>query len=149
MADHFDPRINSVAKLYDEYLAQERIAHGQVAATDEGRQAAQKALLALQPRIREVIELANTEFLRLKFDRLVTATIRVLPIMAIALFVFLVSTHRDDRTERQLDNPIVLQIPWGAQVEAAMQRAGLEQKCFAPTRPLLLQCRKKPAYAPG
>jgi hypothetical protein len=110
---------------------------------------ANKALDALQQRITDALDLSNTEYLRLKFERLVCITKCVLPAIALLLALFFVFVHTDDRTEKQLAKPILLQIPWGAGVEAAMKKAGLDEKCYAPTRPQLLQLSEKSGLRAG
>jgi hypothetical protein len=140
--------INTVGTLYAEYQNQTAIANDQNR-TAADRAAANTALEALQPRIREIIELANTELLRLKFEALVRATMWVLPLIGAPLFVFLIYTHHDDQTEKQLSQPAFLQIAWGAGVEAALKKAGLDEKCYAPDRPRLLQVSEKSGLRAG
>lgn len=148
MAGHYNPTIDTVEKLYGEYQKQTAIANDKDKSADD-RQKANIAIAALQPRIREIIELANTELLRLKFDALVRATMCVLPFIGAALFIFLISSHRDDQTEKQLSRPMLLQIAWSANVEAALKKAGLEEKCYAPERPQLLQVSEKSGLRAG
>jgi hypothetical protein len=148
MAGHYNASINSVEKLYDEYLKQITIANDKEKSADE-RQKANAAIAALQPRIREIIELANTELLRLKFEALVRATTLVLPLIGAALFVFLVYTHHDEQTEKQLNQPMLLQIAWNADVEAALKKAGLAEACYAPNRPQFLQVSEKSGLRAG
>jgi hypothetical protein len=51
--------------------------------------------------------------------------------------------------EKQLSKPVLLQIAWGAGVEAALKKAGLEEKCYAPNRPQLLQLSEKSGLRAG
>jgi hypothetical protein len=148
LRDEYPPELHSVQNLYDQYMQRVRI-------VNDGnrpqavRDQAQAELDELQPYVNETVELLSTEFLRLKFDRLVHRTMYVLPFMAAALFGFLVFIHTDDQTEKQLARPMFLQIPWSADVETALKEAGLEQKCYAPDRPQLLQVSEKSGLRAG
>jgi len=148
MAGHYNPAINSVEKLYAAYQNQTAIANDQTKSAAD-RETANAHLKGLQPRITEIIELANTELLRLKFDALVRTTTFVLPFIGAALFVFLVYTHHDDQMEKQLSQPTFLQIAWSADVEAALKKAGWDEKCYAPDRPRLLQVSEKSGLRAG
>ena len=106
---HYPPAIDGVDKLYNEYRDQASIANDP-ARSQQDRDEAIAVLRELQRRIREVIEVTNTEYLRVKFDLLLRRTQRALPVVAIALFVFLISSHKDDATEKQLAKPVLLQI---------------------------------------
>lgn len=148
MRDYYAPPIGTVRDLYDEYVRQAHIANDSNA-VQQDRDRARRAISELQPRVREIIELSNTEFLRLKFDWMVWTTTFTLPFIGASLFAFLVLSHRDDQTEKQLAKPILLQIPWSANVEAAMKKAGLDEKCYASTRPKLLQLSEKSGLRAG
>jgi hypothetical protein len=63
----------------------------------------------------------------------------VLPGVGAALFVFLVSTHKEDATEKLLKKPALMSIPWSADVESVLKAAGMSEKCYAKVRPQLLQ----------
>jgi hypothetical protein len=168
---HFPAVIGTVQRLYAEYVLQTANANNaqtqlnalqqavqtpavlqQAVDARNALQEANRRLKGLQPRIRDVIELSNTEFLRLKFESLVRASawnIVLLFIGGAALFVFLISTHRDDQTEKQLSKPVLLQIEWSAGVEAALKKAGMDEKCYAPDRPKLLQLSEKSGLRAG
>jgi hypothetical protein len=148
MANYLSPRVGTVEALHLEYLKQSRIANDPASSDDEKKQA-NTLLTALQPRVKQIIELSNTEFLRRKFDALVSCTKRVLLVILASLFVFLIAIHRDDQTEKQLANPVLLQIPWNASVEAAMKKAGMDEKCYAQNRPKLLQLSEKSGLRAG
>lgn len=148
MRDYFPKPIDTVRGLYDEYLKQVTIANDNHA-HEQDREKARKAVAELQPRVRDIIELSNTEFLRLKFDWMVTTTTFTLPFIGASLFIFLVTIHRDDQIEKQLAKPILLQIPWNGGVEAAMKKAGMEEKCYVTSRPKLLQLSEKSGLRAG
>jgi hypothetical protein len=141
-------KLASVEGLYEEFERYTNIANDKHKSHAE-REHANEQLDKLQPRVRDAIELSNTEYLRLKFDRMVRVTVGVLPVIGIALFIFLISTHSNDQTEKQLAEPTFMQIAWSADVEAALQRAGLDQKCYAPDRPRLLQVSEKSGLRAG
>jgi hypothetical protein len=146
--DQFPPDINTVQKVGEEYSRQTAIANNPNS-TDAARGDAVEALDELEPRITAIIEISNTELLRLKFNSLVRSTTFVLPLIGASLFVFLVSTHRDDQTEKQLAKPILMQIPWNATVEAVLKKAGLDAKCYATAPPKLLQLSEKSGLRAG
>lgn len=148
MSKYISSRVGTVEALHAEYLKQSHVANNPAAKDDE-KIKAERLLAALQPRVRQIIELSNTEFLRRKFDALVRSTKRVLLVILGSLFAFLIAIHRDDRAEKQLAQPILLQIPWNANVEAAMKKAGLDEKCYVPTRPSLLQLSEKSGLRAG
>jgi hypothetical protein len=138
LRDRDPPPINSLAGLYREYRDQTAIANN--AALPEAELAqANHTLGELLPRIREAIEIANTEYLRIKFDWLVRITVLVLPVIGASLFIFLISTHKDDATEKALAKPKALKIPWSADVESVLVKAGLPAKCFSGPPPQFLQ----------
>jgi hypothetical protein len=146
LTGHYPPIIDTVEKLYQVYREKTAIANNP-AATD--RAAAITFLGELQPRIKEIIEITNTEYLRLKFDDLVRRTTATLPIVGIALFGFLMTSHKDDETEKALKKPVFLQIAWSADIEAALKNAGLEPKCFVKKTPHLLQLSEKSGLRAG
>lgn len=148
MRDYYAPPIGTVKDLYQEYVKQAHVVNDS-RASQQDRERATRAIGELQPSVREIIELSNTEFLRLKFDWMVHTTTLLLPLIGLALFVFLISIHRDDQMEKQLDYPIVLQVPWNANVEAAMKKAGMEEKCYVTSRPKLLQVTEKSGLRAG
>src|SRR5579862_6574535 len=141
----------TVEGRYGEFVRNTRIANK--AANTDAEKAAQKAandaLDELQQRITDSIELANSEYLRLKFDRMICITKCVLPAIAIVLALFFAFIHTDDRTEKQLAHPMFMQIAWSADVEGALKKAGLDEKCFAPNRPQLLQVSEKSGLRAG
>lgn len=148
MAHYISPLVGTVEALHTEYLRQSRVANDPASSDDQKRDA-KNLLAALRPRVTQIIELSNTEFLRRKFDALIRSTKLVLVVILASLFVFLIAIHRDDQTEKQLANPVLLQIPWSANVEAAMKKAGLDEKCYAQTRPKLLQLSEKSGLRAG
>ncbi|HEY1982829.1 MAG TPA: hypothetical protein VGH13_22350 [Xanthobacteraceae bacterium] len=148
MANYISPVVGTVEALHREYLKQSHILNNPNSRDDE-KSLASTRLAALQPRVKQIIELSNTEFLRGKFDALIICTKRVLVLILGSLFAFLIAIHRDDQTERQLADPILLQVPWNASVEAAMKKAGMDEKCFAQTRPQLLQLSEKSGLRAG
>jgi hypothetical protein len=145
---HYPPAIGSVEQLYNEYRNQASIANDPGRPQQE-RDAATAVLGELQPRIREVIEVTNTENLRLKFDSLLRTTLRTLPVVGIALFVFLISSHKDDATEKPLVKPVLLQIPWSADIESQLKKAGLPAKCYLKDPPQLLHISEKSGLRAG
>jgi hypothetical protein len=148
MANYISPVVGTVEALHREYLKQSHILNNPNSRDDE-KNLARTRLAALQPRVKQIIELSNTEYLRGKFDALIICTKRVLVFILGSLFAFLIAIHRDDQTERQLANPILLQVPWNASVEAAMKKAGMDEKCYAQTRPQLLQLSEKSGLRAG
>ena len=100
-------------------------------------------------RIREILEICNTEFLRLRFDNLVRRTTYILPLIGVALFVFLVASHKEEGTDKTLVNPALMQIAWNADIEKALKKAGLDDRCFAKTRPQFLQLSEKSGLRAG
>lgn len=144
-------KLATIEGRYHEFVEQTRIVNkpAKSHAEKEDRKNANDALDELQPRINDAIEFANTEYLRLKFDRMIFRTKAVLPLLAIVLALFFVLIHTDDRTEKQLANPVLLQVSWNAEVEAAMKKAGLDEKCFVPERPQLLQVSEKSGLRAG
>jgi hypothetical protein len=145
---HYPPAIDSVEKLYKEYRDQASIANDP-ARSQPDRDAASAVLGELQPRIREVIEVTNTENLRLKFDSLLRTALRSLPVVGIALFVFLISSHKDDATEKSLSKPVLLQIAWSAEIESELKKAGLPANCYLKDPPRLLQVSEKSGLRAG
>ncbi len=145
---NYRPPIATVENLYTESRRQTQIANDPTS-TPVDQQKANQALDALQPRIREVIEISNTEFRRLKFESLVRVTKCVLFVIVPTLFVFLVSTHRDDQMEKPLAKPIPIRIAWSADTDSALKKAGLDEKCYAPSRPQLLQLSEKSGMRAG
>jgi hypothetical protein len=83
----YPPEIAIVERLYQQYQQQTEIANDARRTAGE-RDAANEELDELQPRVREILELSNTEFLRLKFETLVRSTTIVLPVIGVALFIF-------------------------------------------------------------
>lgn len=148
LSDEYPDELSDVGKLYGQYAQRVRIVNDQHQTQDQQEQA-RTELDELAAYVAETVELLNTEFLRLKFERLVRKTMCVLPFMAVALFAFLVFLHRDDQTETQLARPVLLEVPWSADVEAAMRKAGLDEKCFVPERPRLLQISEKSGLRAG
>jgi hypothetical protein len=148
MRDYYKAPIGTVEDLFHEYVTQARIANDSNAGQPE-QDRAQKAIGELQPSVRKIIELSNTEFLGLKFNWMVRTTTFVVPLIGAVLFAFLIATHRDDQTEKQLAKPILLQVAWSADVEAAMKKAGLDEKCYVPERPRLLQLSEKSGLRAG
>ncbi len=148
LLDEYPRELASVEDLFEQYSQRTRILNDEHATQAQGDQA-QTELDELEPYVTETIELLNTEFLRLKFERLVRRTIYVLPGMALAPFAFLVFIHRDDQTEKQLAKPMLLQVPWSGEIEAAMKKAGLDEKCYVPSRPYLLQVSEKSGLRAG
>jgi hypothetical protein len=140
--------IATIEGLYQDYEAQTEIVNDPQSTADEQKDA-NDTLDQLQLRMTEAHEVFNTQFLQLKFNWMVRVTTCVLPAIGIALFVFLISTHSDDRTEKQLAHPMFMQIAWSADVEAALKKAGLDEKCFAPNRPQLLQVSEKSGLRAG
>jgi hypothetical protein len=143
----YPAQIDTVAKLYARYTNDTAALNN--AASDAERKAAQQALGELQPYIKEVVELCSTENMRLKFERMVARSKVVLPGIAIALFVFLVSSHKDTDTEKLLAKPNWLEIPWSADSEDVLKKAGLDVSCFAKTRPRLVQISEKAGLRAG
>jgi hypothetical protein len=149
MDGHYDTRIDTVGKLYNEYRNQIGIAND-ARRPQQDRDDANGVLQELQPRIREIIELTGTEQLRLKFDSLLRATLSILPIVGFALFIFLMSSHKEDATtEKQLAKPVLLQLAWSADIEDLLKKGGMPAKCFAKTTPRLLQISEKSGLRAG
>jgi hypothetical protein len=138
----------TVEGRYEEFLKQTRIRNNKHSSHQQ-KNDANARLLELQPRITDAIELSNTEYLRLKFDQMVCRTRGVLLGIAFVLTVFFIFIHTDDQTEKQLAHPMFMQIAWSADVEAALKKAGLDEKCFAPNRPHLLQVSEKSGLRAG
>jgi hypothetical protein len=138
----------TVEGRYAEFLKQTRIRNNKHSSHQQKNDATDR-LLELQQRITDASELSNTEYLRLKFDRMVCRTTGVLPGIAIVLAVFLIFIHTEDQTEKQLARPMFMQIAWSGDVEAALKKAGLDEKCFAPNRPQLLQVSEKSGLRAG
>lgn len=142
----------SLEGLYAEFERRtEAVTH---AATDPNttvfqRQLGNAALGRIQPYVREAIELANTQLLRLKFNQMLRRMRVALFVIGAALFVFLISLHTDTQTEKQLAQPTFLQVPWNAEVEAALTEAGLKPECFAHDPPQLLQVSEKSGLRAG
>lgn len=145
---HYPPAIDSVEKLYMEYRDQAAIAND-AKRSKHDRNAASDVLAELQPRIREVIEVTNTENLRLKFESLLRTMLFTLPVVGIALFVFLISSHKDDATEKPLAKPVLLQIAWSAEIESELKKAGLPAKCYLKDAPHMLQVSEKSGLRAG
>ncbi|WP_315830889.1 hypothetical protein [Bradyrhizobium prioriisuperbiae] len=138
LAGHYPPGIDTIETLYGEYLDQTAIVNNP-AKSDQQRTDAAGVLGELQPRIREVIEITNTEHLRLKFDRMVRATSYALPIIGLSLFAFLTLSHKDDATEKALKKPSLLQIAWSGDVEEVLKKAGMPSSCYMSTPPKWIQ----------
>ncbi|HLH91524.1 MAG TPA: hypothetical protein VKX28_23990 [Xanthobacteraceae bacterium] len=138
IAGQYPAAIGTMGRLHHRYVELTRIVNDP-AIPELLRNDAESELDELQPRIKEVMELANTQFLRLRFEKLEKTTIWVLPGIGFALFIFLVSTHKEDATEKLLRKPIVMSIPWSTDVEGVLKAAGMSEKCYAKVRPRLLQ----------
>lgn len=145
---HYPPDIGSVEKLYTEHHNQAAIANDPNRPKN-ARDAASAVLVELQPRIREVIEVTNTENLRLKFESLLRTTLCTLPVVGIALFVFLISSHKDDATEKPLAKPVLLQLAWNVEIESELKKAGLPAKCYLKDAPRMLQISEKSGLRAG
>lgn len=149
MDGHYDSRIDTVEKPYNEYRNQIGIAND-ARRPQQDRDDANGVLQELQPRIREIIELTSTEQLRLKFGSLLHATLSILPIVGFALFIFLMSSHKEDATtEKQLVEPVLLQLAWSANIEDILKKGGMPARCFADTTPRLLQISEKSGLRPA
>lgn len=148
LAAGYPPAINSIAKLYQTYLEQTRITND-LSKPQAERDAASEKLGRLQPYLREVIEITNTEFLRLKFDSMLRMTIRTLPFVGAALFGFLVFSHKDDATEKALTKPQLLQLPWSADIESQLKKAGMQASCYLKEAPHFLQVSEKSGLRAG
>jgi hypothetical protein len=148
LAGSYPLDIDSVGKLHEKYREQISIANDSLA-TPEERDAAIALLGKLQPYIREVIEVTNTEYLRLKFDSMLRTTIYALPAVGVALFVFLISSHKDDGMERSLTKPALLPIPWSAEIEEQLKKAGMPASCYLKDPPRLLQISEKSGLRAG
>ena len=148
LAKHYPAGINTVEKLYQEYLDQTAIAND-AGKSDAERKQANSELEELQPRVKEVIELCNTEALRIRFDKLVTRTSNVLPFIGATLFIFLVFLSKEEGTEKILARPAIMQVPWNPATEASLKAAGLDAKCFAQARPLFVQLSERSGLRAG
>ena len=143
-----DPAVNTVEKLHRLYVAQSSIAND-TTKTQQERDDAAAVLLTLQPYIRETIEVTNTEYLRLRFDAMLRRTLYTLPFVGAALFVFLISSHKDDTTEKPLAKPVLLQVAWSAEIELQLNKAGMPANCYAKSPPRLLQLSEKSGLRAG
>ena len=142
-----DPAVNTVEKIYSLY---QRISEATNAAkTQAERDDAQAKLGTLQPYIREVIEVTNTEYLRQKFNVMLRRTLFTLPLVGAALFVFLIFSHKDDATEKPLAKPVLMQIAWSAELEQQLTKAGMPASCYAKEPPRLLQLSEKSGLRAG
>lgn len=148
LAGHYPPEIGTVDRLYQMYVDTTTIVNDQNRAKQE-RDKANQLLGELQPRIREILEICNTESLRLRFDNLVRRTTWILPLIGMALFVFLVASHKDEGMEKTLMKPVLMQVAWSADIEDILTKAGLDEKCFAKTRPRFLQLSEKSGLRAG
>ncbi len=148
MAQRDQGKLATVEGVYAEYERYTKIANDKHKPAHE-RQHANEQLDKLQPRVMEAIELSNTEYLRLKFDRMVRVTAGILPAIGIALFIFLIFTHSNDQTEQQLVHPVPIQIAWNAGVGAVLKKAGVDESCYTPTRPQFLQVSEKSGLRAG
>lgn len=86
----------------------------------------------------------------MKFDSLLHATLSILPIVGFALFIFLMSSHKEDATtEKHLVEPVLLQLTWSANIEDVLKKGGMPARCFADTTPRLLQISEKSELRAG
>ena len=138
MAGHYPKKIGTVADLYREYADTTEISNDGSAARAD-RDAADRLLAELEPRIREITELCATEHLSQKFKRLVQSMTVLLPFIGFVLFVCLISTHKDDGTEKLLPKPVPLHPVWGADIEGVLAAAGMKQDCYGTGGPLFVQ----------
>jgi hypothetical protein len=144
--DYYPPDINTVVTLRAEFDRQTHIVNTR---DGEAREEAEGELDELEPRVREVIELANTELLTERFDALVKLMKRALVAVGFCLVIFLVALHHDDPAEKQLVKPMPMAIAWNGDVEAVLKKAGLDEKCYVKTRPDLIQLSEKSGLRAG
>jgi hypothetical protein len=138
MAGHYPKGIDTVASLHAEYVAQTKISNDENE-TAGVRDVANGVLVELQPRIREVTELCSTEHLSRKLKSLIWRMTALLPFVGFVLFIFLISTHKDDGTEKLLAKPVTLHPAWSADIESALAKAGMKQDCYMGGGPMFVQ----------
>ena len=108
------------------------------AGTDAEKAQANAELTELQPRVREVIELCNTEYLRLKFDELRDTLFVCLALIGVASVVFSFAANPSKATEKPVPKPYLVRIDWVTDDDAALTGAGLNQSCFSKSHPAIL-----------
>jgi hypothetical protein len=139
---HYPPGINTVKRLYDEYVANTAITNDDQRSQND-RDEASAVLGELQPRIREVIELCSTERLQMKFEALKAGINFPLVVIAVALLAFLLFSHKEDATEKALAKPTILVLPRSDDVEMALNKAGLDPACYKTKLPQLVQIAER------
>ena len=105
--------------------------------------AAQKAqadleLKELEPRVHEVIELCNTEHLRLKFEEFRNSLFVCLALIGVASVIFSFAANPNKATEKPIEKPYLVRIAWMASDEAALVGAGLKESCFSQSHPSIV-----------